>query len=140
MKRMNSGKKMIRMKPAFVTTRSFVSPPGPLAAVVGEHRSGDHQQRRDCDRGGDRKAAEHDFGFYRGMPSIQHVVIADGIVVLRLDRPERRNALNSELLAELVAWLERLAIDDAMRVLVFSTTSERARCARVSTSPEALDV
>ena len=65
------------------------------------------------------------------MPSVQHVVVADGIVVLRLDRPERRNALNSELLSELVDWLERLAVDDTMRVLVFSTTSERALCSGV---------
>jgi len=31
---------------------------------------------------------------------------APGIAVLRLDRPERRNALNSQLLAELVEVLE----------------------------------
>jgi enoyl-CoA hydratase/carnithine racemase len=54
-----------------------------------------------------------------------------GIAVLRLDRPDRRNALNSLLLAELVEVLERLAIDEELRVLVFSTTSPRALCAGV---------
>ena len=68
------------------------------------------------------------------MPSLQHVVIAEGIVVLRLDRPERRNALDSQLLSELVDELERLAIDDMMRVLVFSTTSDRALCAGIDVS------
>jgi enoyl-CoA hydratase/carnithine racemase len=68
------------------------------------------------------------------MASLQHVVVAEGIVVLRLDRPERRNALNSQLLSELVGELERLAIDDTMRVLVFSTTSDRALCSGIDVS------
>ncbi|MCA1656784.1 MAG: enoyl-CoA hydratase/isomerase family protein [Actinobacteria bacterium] len=68
------------------------------------------------------------------MPSIQHVVAAEGIAVLRLNRPERRNALDSALLSELVVSLERLAIDDTMRVLVFSTTSERALCSGIDVS------
>jgi enoyl-CoA hydratase/carnithine racemase len=52
-----------------------------------------------------------------------------GIEVLRLDRPEVRNAMDSALIAALLAALGELAADDDLRVLVFSTTSERALCA-----------
>jgi enoyl-CoA hydratase/carnithine racemase len=52
-----------------------------------------------------------------------------GIEVLRLDRPEVRNAMDSALLAELGDALAELATDEDLRVLVFSTTSERALCA-----------
>jgi enoyl-CoA hydratase/carnithine racemase len=70
------------------------------------------------------------------MSTIQHEAAGDGICVLRLDRPERRNALNTELLNELVSWLERLIIDETIRVLVFSTTSERAFCSGVDVTEE----
>jgi enoyl-CoA hydratase/carnithine racemase len=53
----------------------------------------------------------------------------DGIEVLRLDRPEVRNAMDTVLLAELGAALADLAADDSLRVLVISTTNERALCA-----------
>lgn len=56
--------------------------------------------------------------------------------MLRIDRPERRNALDSELLIELVDALERLATDDDVRVLVFSTTSTRALCSGVDVTEE----
>ena len=49
--------------------------------------------------------------------------------VLRLDRPERRNAMDTTLLAALLDALEELASDEGLRALVFSTTSERALCA-----------
>src|SRR6478735_7140228 len=53
------------------------------------------------------------------MASIQQERVADGIEVLRLDRPQARNAMNSELLAELAA-------DPSLRVLIFSTTDTKA--------------
>jgi enoyl-CoA hydratase/carnithine racemase len=46
----------------------------------------------------------------------------DGVAILRLNRPERRNAMDSALLDELLAALDALASDEAVRVLVFSTT------------------
>jgi enoyl-CoA hydratase/carnithine racemase len=49
-----------------------------------------------------------------------------GIEVLRLDRPAVRNALDSAALAELGDALDELAADVDLRVLVVSTTSERA--------------
>jgi enoyl-CoA hydratase/carnithine racemase len=51
------------------------------------------------------------------------------VAVIRLDRPEVRNAMDSALLAALLAELDELTRDPELRVLVFSTTSERALCA-----------
>jgi enoyl-CoA hydratase/carnithine racemase len=53
----------------------------------------------------------------------------DGIEVLRLDRPEVRNAMDMALLVELGETLAELAADATLRVLVISTTNERALCA-----------
>jgi len=61
--------------------------------------------------------------------SLQRERIDAGIEILRLDRPEVRNAMDSALLAALLAALEELAADDDLRVLVIGTTSERALCA-----------
>jgi enoyl-CoA hydratase/carnithine racemase len=52
-----------------------------------------------------------------------------GTAILRLDRSERRNALDSETLRELTVALEELAGDSELRVLVLSTTDSRALCA-----------
>ena len=60
------------------------------------------------------------------MSALQRERRDDGVAVLRLDRPESRNAMDSALLAELDAALAELAADEDIRVLVFSTTSERA--------------
>jgi enoyl-CoA hydratase len=59
-----------------------------------------------------------------------------GIEVLRLDRPEVRNAMDSALLAELDAVLTELAADATLRALVFSTTSVRALCAGADVSEQ----
>ena len=63
------------------------------------------------------------------MTALQRERLDDGIEVLRFDRPQARNALDSAALAELEAVLSALASDDELRVLVFSTTSEKALCA-----------
>jgi enoyl-CoA hydratase/carnithine racemase len=63
------------------------------------------------------------------MPALQRERLDAGIEVLRLDRPEVRNALDSTALAEIEAALAELARDEDLRVLVFSTTSEKALCA-----------
>lgn len=52
-----------------------------------------------------------------------------GIEILRLNRPERRNALDTPTLAALLAALDGLAEDDGLRALVLSSTSTRAFCA-----------
>jgi enoyl-CoA hydratase/carnithine racemase len=63
------------------------------------------------------------------MPALQRERRDDGIEIVRLDRPEVRNALDTDAIAELVAALTELAADPALRVLVLSTTSTRAFCA-----------
>jgi enoyl-CoA hydratase/carnithine racemase len=53
----------------------------------------------------------------------------DGTAILRFDRPQARNAMDSATIAATRAALAELAADPAVRVLVLSTTSERAFCA-----------
>jgi enoyl-CoA hydratase len=60
----------------------------------------------------------------------------DGIEVLRLDRPEVRNAMDTALLVELREALAALAADTSLRVLVISTTNERALCAGADVAEE----
>jgi enoyl-CoA hydratase/carnithine racemase len=52
-----------------------------------------------------------------------------GIEVLRLHRPDKRNALDTATTNALVATLDELAADPDLRVLVISTTNPRALCA-----------
>ena len=59
------------------------------------------------------------------MPTVQRVD-HEAITVLRLDRPDRRNAMDSQLLGELLDTMAELAARDDLRALVFSTTSEQA--------------
>ena len=61
-----------------------------------------------------------------------------GVEILRIDRPQVRNALDSATIAELIAALGELAADESLRALVLSTTSERAFCAGADVS-ESLD-
>jgi enoyl-CoA hydratase len=49
-----------------------------------------------------------------------------GVALVRLDRPEARNALNTPMLEELVARLEEARDDDGARVLVVSSTDHMA--------------
>jgi enoyl-CoA hydratase/carnithine racemase len=60
----------------------------------------------------------------------------NGIAIVRLDRPERRNALDSAMLADLDAVLTKLAADDSLRVLVVSTTDPAALCAGADISED----
>lgn len=63
------------------------------------------------------------------MAALKRERLEGGIEVLRLDRPEARNALNADALRELEAALAELAVDRDLRVLVLSTTSPDALCA-----------
>ncbi len=45
-----------------------------------------------------------------------------GVALLRLDRPESRNAINTQMLEELLAHLEAARADEGLRVLVLSST------------------
>src|SRR4051795_11566234 len=70
------------------------------------------------------------------MAALTRERLGDDIEVLRLDRPEVRNAMDSAMLAELDGALTELAADPTLRVLVFSTTSERALCAGADVSEQ----
>jgi enoyl-CoA hydratase/carnithine racemase len=48
--------------------------------------------------------------------------VDDGVALLRLDRPEARNAIDTEMLGELLGHLEAAREDGAVRVLVLSST------------------
>lgn len=63
------------------------------------------------------------------MPALQRERLDDGVEVLRLDRPQVRNALDSAALAELEDALGALATDADLRALVISTTDVKALCA-----------
>jgi enoyl-CoA hydratase/carnithine racemase len=63
------------------------------------------------------------------MPTLQRVRLDGGVEVLRLDRPQVRNALDSAALAELEAALAELGADADLRALVISTTDVKALCA-----------
>jgi enoyl-CoA hydratase/carnithine racemase len=63
------------------------------------------------------------------MAAVTRERLDEGIEVLRLDRPEVRNAMDSAMLAELLDALEELAQDGALKALVFSTTDPKALCA-----------
>src|SRR4051794_35477635 len=57
---------------------------------------------------------------------MQRLRVEDGIEVVRLDRPERRNALDSATLASLIEALDVLGASADVRVIVFSTTNVQA--------------
>src|SRR4051794_31816854 len=48
--------------------------------------------------------------------------VADRVALLRLDRPDARNAMNTQMLEEMLGHLESARSDDEVRVLVLSST------------------
>ena len=60
------------------------------------------------------------------MPSTTYNVDERGIALLRLDRPRARNAIDTAMLEELLAHLESAREDNAVRVLVVSSTDHMA--------------
>ena len=71
-------------------------------------------------------------------PTVLRESAGAGIEVLRLNRPDKRNALDSATLGALSAALDALAADPGLRVLVLSTTSTQALCAGADVA-ESLD-
>lgn len=55
--------------------------------------------------------------------------VEGGIAIIRLNRPDKRNALDSATLQLLNDLLDELAGDETLRALVLSTTNTRALCA-----------
>lgn len=54
------------------------------------------------------------------MTTLVELTIEDGVAIVTLNRPEVRNAINDALRTELVAVLERIATDDAVRAVVLT--------------------
>lgn len=54
------------------------------------------------------------------------VEVADGVATITIDRPEKRNALNGQVRQELVAALDRMQPDEAIRVAVLTGAGEKA--------------
>jgi enoyl-CoA hydratase len=57
--------------------------------------------------------------------TIRYDVAGTGVATLTLDQPDTRNALSSEMLAEVVDVLEAAGDDDAVRCLVLASSHER---------------
>jgi len=55
--------------------------------------------------------------------------VADGVATVTLNRPEQRNALSAQLLAELVDAMARVRNDDEVRAVVLTGAGERVFCA-----------
>ncbi|VVO07816.1 enoyl-CoA hydratase-related protein [Pseudomonas fluorescens] len=53
----------------------------------------------------------------------------DGRLILTIDRPERRNALNVDVIAALQQALQRARADDSIRAVVLTGAGEEAFCA-----------
>src|SRR6201994_2282040 len=51
-------------------------------------------------------------------------VAEDGVALIRLDRPRARNAINTQMLVELLEHLAVARGDEAVRVLVFSSSDQ----------------
>src|SRR3954451_11025380 len=110
-----------------------------LAVVRGEGERGrDEEADGEDGEGGDETA--HRSWSIRSMAttSVLRERVGDGVEVVRLDRPQVRNALDSATIDELLEALDELAGEEDLRVLVLSTTSERAFCAGADLS-ERLD-
>jgi len=54
------------------------------------------------------------------MTALVELTIDNGVAIVALNRPEVRNAINDALRTELVATLERVAADDAVRAVVLT--------------------
>ena len=66
------------------------------------------------------------------MPNTVLVTREEPIAVIQINRPTVRNALNDEVMTELVAALQRLDDDEAIRCLVITATRRRSARARTS--------
>jgi enoyl-CoA hydratase len=65
---------------------------------------------------------------------------ADGVATITLNRPEQRNALSAQLLAELVDAIEVARDDEAVRCVVLTGAGEKVFCAGADLGGFAADV
>lgn len=61
---------------------------------------------------------------------------ADGIATITLNRPEKMNAYTRTMGAEIIAAMDDIDSDDALRAVIFTGAGERAFCAGADLTPE----
>ena len=61
---------------------------------------------------------------------------ADGIATITLDRPEKMNAYTRTMGEEIIAAMDDIDADDAVRAVIFTGSGERAFCAGADLTPE----
>ncbi|MEM6493469.1 MAG: crotonase/enoyl-CoA hydratase family protein [Pseudomonadota bacterium] len=61
---------------------------------------------------------------------------ADGIATITLSRPEKMNAYTRTMGAEIIAAMDDIDADDAVRAVIFTGAGERAFCAGADLTPE----
>jgi enoyl-CoA hydratase len=66
--------------------------------------------------------------------------VGDGVATVTLNRPEQRNALSAQLLAELVDAIGRARDDDQVRAVVLTGAGEKVFCAGADLGGFAADV
>ena len=66
--------------------------------------------------------------------------VADGVATITLDQPDTRNALSDELLDDLIAAFEAARDDDAVRVVVLTSSHEKVFSAGANLAGFAADV
>jgi enoyl-CoA hydratase/carnithine racemase len=54
---------------------------------------------------------------------------APGVALIRLNRPDKRNAINARMSAELIECLDALEADDGVRAIVLTGAGEKSFCA-----------
>lgn len=63
------------------------------------------------------------------VPSFVRSELNDGVAILRLNRPEKLNALSGEMIRELSDKLKQLEGDEALRVVILTAEGDQAFCA-----------
>ena len=61
---------------------------------------------------------------------------ADGVATITLNRPEKMNAYTRTMGAEIMAAMDDIDADDAVRAVIFTGAGERAFCAGADLTPE----
>jgi len=61
---------------------------------------------------------------------------ADGIATITLNRPEKMNAYTRTMGAEIIAAMDDIDADDAVRAVIFTGAGDRAFCAGADLTPE----
>jgi enoyl-CoA hydratase/carnithine racemase len=63
----------------------------------------------------------------------------DSVAVVRLNRPDKHNAISRQMSADLIACLDSLEEDEAIRVIVLTGAGEKAFCAGADMAQAALE-